>query len=160
MCDYSLYEFPNRLAREGEELVTYRFPSGSMGLASPLDLQKAQGKPAGKGFWGTVSSPFEFSRYRLDDRNSVCAICVPPGARLILKDIPTAMQRDLNLAPEEGGQFIETSMDLLRHRDAIQLTNGGRVILLQNLCEGQRVEVLSLVPAGEFIEDRRNALVR
>jgi hypothetical protein len=26
MCDYSLYEFPNRLAREKEELVTYRFP--------------------------------------------------------------------------------------------------------------------------------------
>jgi len=26
MCDYSLYEFPNRLAREREELVVYRFP--------------------------------------------------------------------------------------------------------------------------------------
>src|ERR1035438_785449 len=44
MCDYSLYEFPNRLAREGEELVTYRFPSGSMGLASPVELEKAQSK--------------------------------------------------------------------------------------------------------------------
>jgi len=31
MGHYPLYEFPNRIAREGEELVTYRFPLGSIG---------------------------------------------------------------------------------------------------------------------------------
>src|ERR1700735_1634162 len=103
MCDYSLYEFPNRLAREGEELVTYRFPLGSMGLVSPVELEKAQGKenvqskPSDEGYWGPVRRPWELSRYRLSDQSSVCAVCVPPGARLILKDISPLMQRDLGL---------------------------------------------------------------
>ena len=35
MCDYSLMAVPNRLAQEGEDLVTHRFPTGSLGLASP-----------------------------------------------------------------------------------------------------------------------------
>jgi len=159
MCDYSLYEFPNRLAREGEELVTYRFRLGSLGLVSPVELENAQGKSSGKGFWGAVRSLSEPSSYRPSDRPSVCAICVPPGARLILKDISARMQKDLGLCPEEGGKFIETSVDLYRHRDAIQLANG-LVIPLQHLCEGQRIEVLSLVPAGEFVEERQSALVR
>ena len=37
MCDYSLYTFPNRLAREGEDLVAYRFSSGCVGFASPAE---------------------------------------------------------------------------------------------------------------------------
>jgi hypothetical protein len=159
MCDYSLYEFPNRLAKEGEELVTYRFPSGSMGLASPVELVNTQTTPSGTGFWGAVRRPFELSQYRPGDRASVCAICVPPGARLILKDISAEMQRDLGLCPEEGGKFIETSIEVLRHRDAILLANG-LVIPLQHLCEGQRIEVLSLVPVGEFAEGRQTALAR
>jgi hypothetical protein len=152
MCDYSLYEFPSRLARDGEELVTYRFRSNSIGLVSPLELQDYQPKPS-TGFWGAVRS---FSE--ADNRTrSVCAICVPPGARLILKDIPVQMQRDLNLGPDEGGTFIETSADLHRHRDAIQLANGRR-ISLQQLQEGQRIEILSLVPAIESSDDRQSAL--
>ena len=39
MCDYSLMSIPNRLAREGEELIVHRFACGAMGLASPVDLQ-------------------------------------------------------------------------------------------------------------------------
>ena len=38
MCDYSLMAVPNRLAKEGEELVSHRFPTGSVGFASPGDL--------------------------------------------------------------------------------------------------------------------------
>src|ERR1700730_13467775 len=166
MCDYSLYEFPNRLAREGEELVTYRFRSGSLGLVSPAELEEArrrenaQSRPPAKGFFGTMRILFESSRLRPSNRpNDVCAICVPPGARLILKGILPLMQGDFRLGPEEGGKFIQTSFDALRHRDAIQLANG-RVIPLQLLGEGQRIEILSLVPVGEFIEERRGALVR
>ena len=40
MCDYSLMAVPNRLAQEGEELVAHRFPTGSMGLASPADVKR------------------------------------------------------------------------------------------------------------------------
>ena len=32
MSDYSLMHLPNRLAIKGEDLVVYRFPSGSSGL--------------------------------------------------------------------------------------------------------------------------------
>jgi hypothetical protein len=38
MCDYSLMGIPNRLAEEGEDLVAHRFPTGSVGFASPRDL--------------------------------------------------------------------------------------------------------------------------
>ena len=38
MCDYSLEMYGSRPAREGERYVTTRFPSGSMGLASPGHL--------------------------------------------------------------------------------------------------------------------------
>ena len=153
MCDYSLYEFPNRLVSEGEELVTYRFPLGSLGLVSPVELKNAQDQPSGKGFWGALRSLSERSSYRPSDRPSVCAVCVPPGARLILKDIPAQMQKGLGLGPEEGGKFIEISAEPYRHRDAIQLANGC-VIPLQYLREGQRVEILSLVLAGEVVEER------
>jgi hypothetical protein len=33
MCDYSLSHFPNRLAVAGEELVVYRFNTGTLGFA-------------------------------------------------------------------------------------------------------------------------------
>ncbi len=42
MCDYSLFEYPNRLAVEGEELVTYRFQSRSLGLVSLPELRSFQ----------------------------------------------------------------------------------------------------------------------
>ena len=35
MCDYSLAGLPSRLAVEGEQLVVHRFPTGTLGLASP-----------------------------------------------------------------------------------------------------------------------------
>ena len=39
MCDYSLAGLRTRLAVEGEELVLYRFPTGSLGLTSPAELE-------------------------------------------------------------------------------------------------------------------------
>jgi hypothetical protein len=166
MCDYSLYEFPNRLAREGEELITYRFPSGSMGLVSLVELENArsresaQDKPSRNRLWGAATIHFDLlSQFRPSALSNVCAICVPPGARLILKDISAEMQSTLGLSREEGGKFTETSAETHRHRDAITLSNGC-VIPLQQLREGQRVEVLSLVPAVEFVEERQTALVR
>ena len=38
MCDYSLADVPNRLAEEGEQLVAWRFSTGSMGLTSDKSL--------------------------------------------------------------------------------------------------------------------------
>jgi hypothetical protein len=158
MCDYSLYEFPNRLAREGEELVTYRFSSGSIGLASSVELENAQYKPSANRFWRAATNHFELLQYSRMDRPGVCAICVPPGARLILRAISVEIRNEFGFGPEEGGKFIETSADPYRHRDAIEFANGA-VIPLQRFREGQRVEVLSLVPESEFVAEGRSASI-
>ncbi len=150
MCDYSLYEFSNRLAREREELVVHRFPSGSLGLASLPELRNAEACHASaKGFWRNVRDFFDFSLYT----SPVPAVCVPPGARLILKDIPDRVQRELDLGPEEGVTFLEISAAVNRHRDAIRFRNGC-VVRLQDLHEGQRVEVLSLASSEPEREER------
>ena len=120
MCDYSLCGIPNRLAVEREELVVYRFSTGSIGMASLTDLRvceqirKAVPK---KTFWQAVKAFFE-------EPSQVAtppAVCIPPGARLIVRNIPEDLQR--------------------RFRD--------REVRLQDLREGMPVQVLSLENASE-----------
>ena len=41
MCDYSLEHYHSRPARQGEEYVTNRFPSGSIGFVTPGDQSAA-----------------------------------------------------------------------------------------------------------------------
>ena len=143
MCDYSLYEFPNRLAQEREELVVHRFPSGALGLASAREVRNTSRMPALKlSLWASIKGFFN-ELFAPGLKTPVCAICVPPGARLILKDIPAQFQRALGLADEEGAIFIETSANVHTYRDAVQFRNGRRV-RLQDLCVGQRVEIRSL----------------
>src|SRR5262249_25258037 len=98
MCDYSLYEYKNRLAEEGETLVIHRFVSTTVGLTSPADLQGAttekthQRRP---GFWSSLIDFFS------ETTEKASAVCVPPGARLLLRNIPARLQRKLNVGSEE-----------------------------------------------------------
>ena len=147
MCDYSLCGIPNRLAMEGEELVVHRFPTGSMGLACAADLQERElVKEAAprKTFWGSLKSFFEGP----DQSASVPAICIPPGAQLIVKGISADLQRRLHLSLEEAVVFTQTSAELYSYRDAVRFRNGHEV-LLQNLNEGLHVQVLSLAATPE-----------
>lgn len=66
-----------------------------------------------------------------------------PGAQLILKDVPEELQRRWNIEEEEDVFFVQTSADVNTYRDAIHFRSG-REVLLQNLREGIRVQVLSL----------------
>ena len=129
MCDYSLAEVRNRLAVEGEELTIYRFPTGTLGFTSPAELQQ---RPELRG-WRAWFSP----------RQVPCAVCIPPGAQLVLKDIPAPLQSGLGLCVEEDVVFVQTSMDAGRHRDAVRFNNHQQV-LLQRLAEGQRALVISM----------------
>src|SRR5207249_11365588 len=86
MCDYSLMAIPNRLAEEGEDLVTHRFSTGSLGLASPLDLPRVTNPVRAQTRREFRSSLKDFMNPR--ELKPVPAVCVPPGARLILQDIP------------------------------------------------------------------------
>ena len=125
MCDYSLAGVPNRLAVEGEQLVVHRFSTGSVGLASACSQLLSKGTPA---------------------------VCIPPGARLRLRDIPQALQLRFGLNATEEVTFVQLSAEAYQYRDAVRFQNG-REILLQRLGCGQQVEVLSLA-SGDIPEKR------
>ena len=147
MCDYSLVNFPNRLAEEGETLVVHVFPSGTKGFASPADLKPAEKPRAAFSLLCGLGMP-----------SDLCAVCVPPGARLLLHDVPERQQQRLGIRAEEEVTFTQLSAEAYRHRDAIRFANG-RQVLLQTLTAGQRVEVRCLSSEGETLEAAR-ALLR
>ena len=139
MCDYSLMEFPNRLAAEGEVLMVHRFYSGSMGLASPEDCCRAHTKPVqSRTFWGAVKEFFHPT-----ETHRTTAVCIPPGARLILHDVPVQMQKQLTIGQDEEVTFVQLSALANSYRDAVRFRNG-QTIRLQELREGQRVEVMDM----------------
>ena len=119
MCDYSLAGIPNRLAAEGEQLMVFRFPTGALGLTSPnASLWR---------FWSKQTP----------------AVCIPPGARLLLRDIPKHLQQHYHVQATEEVTFVQLSAEAYEYRDAVRFGNG-REVLLQWLKCGQDVEVLSL----------------
>jgi len=139
MCDYSLHGLPNRLAREGEDLVAYRFSTGAMGLASPADTRRqTQSRPGKQGFWAAIKASFLPPLF-----SEIPAVCIPPGATLLLSGIPTNLQRDLGVGPEETVTFTQTAAVAQAFHDAVRFSNG-RQLLLQFLKQGQRVRILSL----------------
>jgi hypothetical protein len=133
----------NRLAQEGEELVVHCFWTGSRGLASPADLNRvASGKR--KTFWAVLK---EF--FGPPPADTVCAVCVPPGARLELRGISERLQRGLGVSPVEQVTFTQISANPNSYRDAVRFANG-REVRLQELPEGVRVKVLNLSMAEEL----------
>lgn len=146
MCDYSLMAVPNRLAREGEELVAHRFPTGSLGLASPTDLKQLADPPlpARRSAWRALKEFFNPPRSA-----AVPAVCIPPGARLRLQDIPVRLQHELSVGPVENVTFTQISAAANSYRDAVRFCNG-KEVRLQELREGQRVRVLDLSGAEEL----------
>jgi len=160
MCDYSLMAVPNRLAREGEQLVAHRFPTGSLGLASPADLNRAnQAAPTRKSAWRRMLEFFDPPRTA-----PVPAVCIPPGARLQLKDIPARLQQELAVGATEMVTFTQLTANVNSYRDAVRFANGCE-LRLQELREGQRVRVLDLSMAEELDlerlrEERAEFLIR
>jgi hypothetical protein len=138
MCDYSLMGIPNRLARDGEELVLYRFPSNTKGFASPADVNCCNTAPQKTGFWEGLKKLFRSSYLE-----AVPAVCIAPGARLELKGIPKDLQHCLNVNAVEQVTFSQLTAATNVHRDAVRFGNGIEVSL-QRLAEGQRAKVLSL----------------
>lgn len=146
MCDYSLMAVPNRLAQQGEDLVAHRFPTGSLGLASPADLKRAlePAPTARRSFWCTVKAFFNPPR-----TEPVPAVCIPPGARLQLQEIPARLQHEFGVGPVEDVTFTQISAAVNSYRDAVRFANG-REVRLQELREGLKVRVLDLSMAEEL----------
>lgn len=148
MCDYSLMGVPNRLATEGEDLFVHRFPTGSMGLtasrvSSPVECSTNQA--AKRGFWTVMKEWFTN-----EGPQQAVAACIPPGARLLVRDIPEDVQHSFKSGPTELVTFTQLSAAENAHRDAIRLHSGAE-ILLQRLREGQRVRVLQLSAVAEQV---------
>jgi hypothetical protein len=150
MCDYSRYMVQNRLP-EGEELVLHRLPTGTLGFVSCSDLeaQEAAARTHAASFWGTLRDwlllPERFT--------PIPAICIPPGTRLFLSDLPAKIQTSLCIGASETVTFTELPSRRYRFRDALVLPNGTRV-LLQDLPEGIHAVVLctSPEPSSEYAE--------
>jgi len=146
MCDYSLMAVPNRLAQEKEELVVHRFPTGSLGLASPGDIQRLkEPQPVAKrSFWCAMRDFFSPPKAA-----GVAAVCIPPGARLHIQDIPVRIQQEMCVGCAEDVVFTQLTAAVNSYRDAIRFPNG-REVRLQELREGQRVTVLDLSMAEDL----------
>jgi hypothetical protein len=140
MCDYSLTGIPNRLAVEGEELVTYRFPTGSIGLASPAEVKASVDCPG----QGKRRSLWEAAKYWFSSPNikSVCAVCIAPGTILQMSRIPDDIGRRFALCTIEDVTFTQLTAEPFHYRDAIRFRSG-RHVLLQALREGIAFKVKS-----------------
>lgn len=139
MCDYSLYAIPNRLAEDGEQVVLYRFGSGTIGFASTTDVRQREltthtGWP---GVWASIKS-------MLSPRKcpGVPAVCMPPGTRLMVTEIPKDLKAKACVRPGDTVVFTEISSQSYSYRDALLLPNG-TCVLLQELPEGMQAVVIS-----------------
>lgn len=154
MCDYSLHTFPNRLAVDGEELVVHRFGGASLGLASandvapPIPAVRCTGNSRKLWSWSGLKEWFKAQQPKWEAEKRIPAVCIPPGATLLLRDIPKNLQRELGVGEIEEVRFVQTSAEVNTYRDAVRFKNN-RQVLLQGLREGQRATVLSL-GASEF----------
>jgi hypothetical protein len=138
MCDYSLHNVRSRKAVEGEPLQVHAFPTGSLGLASPTDLQPRVKETPGRGLSGLLQRIKNW----FEAEPPVPAVCVPPGARLVLREIPAALRQNLKIGAEEEVTFIKLKPTHPGYCDAVRLNNG-QEILLQRLPKGLRLDVLS-----------------
>ena len=140
MCDYSLMEYNSRLATDGDQLEVHRFTSGSLGLVS------APPDSAPLSFWKVIKAWWKSAL-----QQAPVVVCIPPGTRLRVYNIPDALQDKFAVAEQEDATFAQLHADTGTHRDAIRFDQGP-VISLQELSVGQRVEVLSSSLADDVPE--------
>jgi hypothetical protein len=107
MCDYSLMGIPNRLAREGEDLVVYQFRTGSRGLTSDTSVTNSDTQRRYESF-GIVNRLFG----NLEPER--VAVCIPPGARLLLSDIPRDVQNAFTVGASEEVTFTQLTATATR----------------------------------------------
>lgn len=138
MCDCALLGVPSRRAVEGEQLVVHRFRTGSLGLAPTFDfefLNAPTGRP--NRYWARLRSFF-----KPPERHALQAVCIPPGAQLVVEDMPASLHRTIGVGPIELVTFARLTTPG-SYRDAVRFKNG-REVRLQELREGQRMWVMDL----------------
>jgi hypothetical protein len=143
MCDYSLMGIPNRLAKQGENLVICKFKTGSLGLTPVRSDTRAQG------VLGRLRAMLRMLSSEFTDEP--IAACVPPGARLLLQNVPKYLQLACHVGSTEEVVFTQLTATAYEYRDAVRFQNGYEV-LLQDLETGQRARVLELSLPEELLD--------
>jgi hypothetical protein len=138
MCDYSLQGIRNRLAEEGETLVVHRFSTGSKGLTSPT-------YEAPKGWLNALKWFFAIPTQE-------CAVCIPDGARLLLPGIAEKLWQQRGREVSDHVTFRQLSEEAAVYRDAVEFSSGAKV-RIQEIEEGQLVEVLALSSEARFVPE-------
>jgi hypothetical protein len=145
MCDYSLYTVNNRLACESDDLVLHRFDTGSLGFCAVAELRQEMSRSQVARGWSS------FLRWMFPRKKcGLTAVCVPPGARLLIAEVPKTTQPACGLFELESVEFTQLSEKSYAYRDALRLP-GGETVLLQRLPEGLRVTVMALAPVEEEV---------
>ena len=135
-----LMKVSNRLAVDGEELIVHRFQDGRVGLASAFDVRVNQElrKVRCHGFWPRVKELI------FPVTSEIVAVLVPPGARLMIRDISVSRQFEWRVFGEtQTAVFTILTDEGNTFQDAVRFANG-IIALLSRLVEGQRVRVLSV----------------
>src|SRR5580765_4393850 len=111
MRDLTLKRAPERLAVEGEILVSYRFRTGSVRLASPGELAGSKGVWGGIGgrdsWWSRWKRRINFFR----QADKTAAIRVSPTARLRVNSVPDEIQQEFGVSAIENVNFVELSAE-------------------------------------------------
>jgi hypothetical protein len=88
---------------------------------------------------------------------AVCAVCLPPGARLMISDIPPRLRQQWGVCESEEAVFTQISAAVNTYRDAVRFQDG-KEVRLQDFREGMRVRVLDLSAAEQVSLDAVRAL--
>ncbi len=148
MCDYSLHAEATRLASSGDSLVLHRFVGGSLGFVSQAELEQKTAAPRPQApvkwawSWQCVRDCWNYWT-AARPQAKFTAVCIPPGAKLQLDDIPASVQQNVGVGKREQVTFTQLGYEAYTYRDAVRFANG-KEILLQRLTESQRAYVLSL----------------
>jgi hypothetical protein len=133
-----MHSMPQRLAREGEILVTYRFRTGHIGLASLIEIADARRLRGRVSLWSVWLHALELC---LHPRHP-SPVRVSPGAHLRINSVPRRIAQEFGVRPVADVTFVRLDGSGCLHRDAIRFGNG-RHLLLEQFNEGVAFQVLT-----------------
>lgn len=129
---------PERLAVEGEVLVTYRFRSGWIGLASPVEISAVNRLARGRSWWKAWMCHLQLCLHP----SQPPVVRVSPGRHLRVNSVPGEIAQEFGVGSVEDVSFIRLSAPKCIYRDAIRFPNG-RHVLLQRFKAGISFQVLT-----------------
>jgi hypothetical protein len=133
-----MHTMPQRLAREGEILVTYRFRTGRIGLASLIEIADARVLRGRVSLWSSWLHALELC---LHPRHP-SSVRVSTGAHLRINSVPRRIAQEFGVRLVADVTFVRLNASGCLDRDAIRFGNG-RHLLLERFNEGVAFQVLT-----------------